>query len=117
MKIDSEEHFPSCRVSQGERPMNKDHIQTLYDYNRWANDRILDTAAKLSHEEYMRQGDYPHRFLHGVLTHVMFAEWIWRNRWLGIFPTTRLLPEEFPTFESLRLRWQAENIEAHWESP
>jgi uncharacterized damage-inducible protein DinB len=59
----------------------------------------------------MSEGKYPHGYLHGVLTHSLFAEWIWRNRWLGVSPATRLKPEDFPTFESLRDRWLAEDFE------
>lgn len=91
--------------------MNKTYIQALYKYNQWANTKILDTAAQLDQEDYLIKGSHPHRFLHGILTHTLFAEWIWRNRWTGVSPTTRLKPEDFPTLESLRTRWQAENLE------
>lgn len=102
----------SCMVEPvKEIPMDMDTIQFLYRYNQWANTRILDTASQLSHEEYLSQGAHPHRYLHGVLTHILFAEWIWRNRWMGVFPTVRLLPEEFPTFGALKARWQSEDAE------
>jgi uncharacterized damage-inducible protein DinB len=91
--------------------MNKNDIQTLYRYNQWANTRILDAAAKLSPEQYLALSEYPHRYLHGVLTHTLFAEWIWRNRWNGESPVTRLKPEDFPTFEALRVRWAKEEAE------
>lgn len=91
--------------------MDTDIIRSLYRYNQWANTRILDTASQLSHEEYMAQGAHPHRYLHGVLTHILFAEWIWRNRWTGVSPTVRLQPEEFPTLDALKARWQSENAE------
>jgi len=36
-------------------------IQDMHNYNRWANVRILDTAAKLSNEDFIRdlQNSYP----------------------------------------------------------
>ena len=40
--------------------------------------------------------------------HALFAEWVWRERWEGTSPTTRLQPQQFPTFESLRARWAYE---------
>ena len=91
--------------------MNKNYIQTLYRYDQWANARILDTAAKLSPEQFLAPSEHPHRYLRGVLTHILFAEWIWRKRWSGESLTTRLKPEDFPTFESLRSRWQTEETE------
>lgn len=91
--------------------MNKDYIQTLYHYNQWANARILDTAAKLTPEQFLAHAEYPHRYLRGVLTHALFAEWIWRKRWMGESPITRFKPDDFPTFESLRSRWAQEETE------
>ncbi|GAB4500217.1 MAG: DinB family protein [Anaerolineales bacterium] len=91
--------------------MNKEYIQTLYRYNQWANARILDAAAKLSLEQFLAPAEYPHRYLRGVLTHTLFAEWIWRKRWMGESPTVRFKPEDFPTFETLRSRWAQEEIE------
>lgn len=91
--------------------MNKDYIQTLYHYNQWANARILETAAKLSLEQFLAPSEHPHRYLRSVLTHTLFAEWIWRKRWEGESPVTRLKPDDFSTFESIRARWQAEETE------
>ena len=91
--------------------MHKTYIQTLYKYNQWANAKILDTAARLAPENYMSKGSRPHRYLHGVLTHTLFAEWLWRSRWTGVSPTARLKPEDFPTFDVLKIRWHAEDVE------
>ena len=88
--------------------MNISYMQTLYRYNQWSNGRILDAAAKLSPEQFLAPSEHPHRYLRGVLTHTLFAEWIWLKRWTGESPTTRLKPDDFPTFESLRSRWADE---------
>jgi uncharacterized damage-inducible protein DinB len=34
--------------------MNKDDIQLLYEYDRWANNRVLQAAAALSVEQLTR---------------------------------------------------------------
>lgn len=39
--------------------MNKKDFQTLYDFNRWANGRVLDAAAKLTAEQYTRDLSTP----------------------------------------------------------
>jgi uncharacterized damage-inducible protein DinB len=88
--------------------MNKQDILTLYQYNQWANKKILDSARNVTREQFLAAASFPHGGLRSTLTHVLFAEWIWRNRWEGTSPTTRLNPEEFPTLESLLQRWQAE---------
>lgn len=88
--------------------MNKQDILTLYNYNQWANGRILGAAANLTTEQFLAPASYPHGGLRGTLVHTLFAEWIWRNRWEGNSPTSRIKPEEFPTFGSLRTRWMEE---------
>jgi uncharacterized damage-inducible protein DinB len=88
--------------------MNKQDILALYKYNQWANRKILNAAANVSQEQFLADSAYPHGGLRGTLVHALFAEWIWRNRWQGNSPTSRLKPDEFPTFELLRERWTAE---------
>lgn len=88
--------------------MNKQDILTLYQYNQWANHKILIAAANVTHEQFIADATFPHGGLRSTLVHTLFAQWIWRSRWQGTSPTTRFKPEEFPTFESLQERWQAE---------
>jgi uncharacterized damage-inducible protein DinB len=80
----------------------------LYQYNQWSTGRILDAASTVTQEEFLASASFPHGGLRSTLVHTLFAEWVWRNRWEGVSPTQRLKPEEFPTFESLRVRWAAE---------
>ncbi len=88
--------------------MNKQDILTLYQYNQWANAKILNAAAQATRGQYLAPAAFPHGGLCGTLVHIMFAEWIWRNRWEGTSPTYRLKPEEFPTPETLSARWKDE---------
>jgi uncharacterized damage-inducible protein DinB len=88
--------------------MNKQDILTLYKYNQWANAKILNSVANVGHEQFLADASYPHGGLRGTLTHILFAQWIWRNRWEGSSPTYRIKPDEFPTFDSFRSRWASE---------
>ena len=88
--------------------MNKQDIQLLYKYNNWANSRILDAAENLTEEQFLAPASYPHGGLRGTLTHILFAEWLWRLRWQGESPTVRMKPEDFVTFNSLCVRWAQE---------
>ena len=88
--------------------MNKQDILVLYQYNQWSTKKILDTASKVTEEQFLAPAPFPHGGLRGTLVHALFAEWIWRMRWEGTSPTSRLKPEEFPTFDSLRTRWAEE---------
>ena len=88
--------------------MNKQDVLTFYRYNQWANAKILQAAGNLSPEQFLREASYPHGGVRGTLVHTLFAEWIWRSRWQGNSPTVRFKPEEFPTFDSLKVRWSQE---------
>jgi uncharacterized damage-inducible protein DinB len=88
--------------------MNKQDILLLYQYNQWANAKILNTAANITQEQFLAPADFPHGSLRGTLVHALFAEWIWRKRWEGTSPTARFDPTEFPMIESLQKRWAEE---------
>lgn len=88
--------------------MNKQDILTLYQYNQWANTKILNAASNVTQEQFVADASYPHGGLRSTLVHTLFAEWIWRNRWEGTSPTVRLKPDDFPDFESLHTRWLEE---------
>ena len=84
--------------------MNKQDIEKLYRYNRWANTQVLDFAAKLTPEQFVRDLQTSHRSVRGTLAHILAAEWIWLERWKGVSPTALLDPADFPTVDSVRTR-------------
>jgi uncharacterized damage-inducible protein DinB len=88
--------------------MNKQDILLLYRYNQWANARIWSAAANVTQEQFVAPASFPHGGLRGTLVHALFAEWIWRKRWEGTSPTRRFEPQDFPTVQSLHMRWQEE---------
>jgi uncharacterized damage-inducible protein DinB len=78
----------------------------LYDYNYWARDRQLEACAALSQEQFLRPLGSSFSSLRDTLAHVMGAEWIWLERWLGRSPQTLPgVPEGLAFAETLR-RWQ-----------
>jgi len=88
--------------------MKKSEILTLYQYNTWANWRILNAASELTTEQYLAPAAFSYGSLRETLVHTLFAEWLWRRRWEGYSLNERLIPQGFPTFETLRLRWEKE---------
>jgi uncharacterized damage-inducible protein DinB len=88
--------------------MNKQDLLTFYNYNQWANARILNAVCNVTQEQFLAPASFPHGGLRGTLVHALFAEWIWRKRWEGVSPTHRMKLEDFPTFESLQTRWLEE---------
>ena len=68
----------ASRVSKRRIPMNKADIVTLYDYNYWANGRILNAAARVTPEQFIAPAGLSHGSLRGTLVHTLGAEVIWR---------------------------------------
>ena len=85
--------------------MNTQDVEFLNEYNRWANARMLDAASKLSSEQFTANLKSSHESVRDTLAHILAAEWIWLERWLGTSPNALLDPAQFPTVHSLRTRW------------
>ena len=91
----------------GEIPSQR--LRQIHSAKRvWANKRILKAASNVTEEQFLATATFPHGGLRGTLTHTLFAEGIWRNRWEGISPIERIKPEDFPSFDSLCARWEEE---------
>ncbi len=89
--------------------MNKSDILTLYDYNSWANERLLRAATGVTTEQFSASAAISHGSLRGALVHTYAAELVWRLRCQeGLSPSG--LPDErdFPTLDSLLKRWREE---------
>jgi uncharacterized damage-inducible protein DinB len=82
-----------------------DYFIVLYDYDRWANARMLDAAAMLIPKQLFHEHGHSWGSVHGLLTHMMSAEWIWLRRWQGESPKAMLAPQDFPTLEAVRTYW------------
>src|SRR5271169_4379832 len=80
-------------------------IQTLFDYNRWANDRVLDAVAKLTPEQFTKDLENSFRSVRGTLVHILSAEWVWLERWHGTSPKSMMSPEELSDVAAIKERW------------
>jgi len=97
--------------------MTKDDIQLLYEYDRWANNRVLQAASTLSLEEFTRDLGGSFRSVRDTLVHIVGGEWGWLTIWKepslssafvtdlwerhdALFP-----PGAFPDVAAVKLRW------------
>ncbi|MFZ0706107.1 MAG: DinB family protein [Candidatus Korobacteraceae bacterium] len=66
--------------------MDVNDIQTMFAYNRWANQRMVAALEKLSEEQLMatRVSSFPSIWESAF--HIVAAEWIWLKRWQGLSP-------------------------------
>jgi uncharacterized damage-inducible protein DinB len=67
--------------------MTIDDIQLLYEYDRWANRRVLKAASTLSVEEFTRDASGGFRSVRDILLHILGGDWIWLAYWKNP-PTT-----------------------------
>ena len=91
--------------------MDLSEVRMLVEYNYWARDRVLEAAARLSSEAYIRDLSNSFPSVRDTLVHIFSGEWVWCSRWLGESPTAMHEPETFPGVEDLRSAWMAHESE------
>jgi len=70
--------------------MNVADIQTLYAYNRWANERLFAALDKLSEKQFTTPIPSSFPSVRETVFHILFAEWLWLKRWQGTSPRSTL---------------------------
>ncbi len=91
-----------------EKYVNKQAILLLYDYNYWANRRILGMCAQVPREQFVATGAHGHSDLRGTLLHTLDTEYGWRMLCQHGQGTPVLEAADFPTPHALEQRWHAE---------
>ena len=76
-----------------------------FEYDRWANARMLGVLAGISLEAFMRDLGSSFPSIRNTAAHILSAEWAWLERWQGQSPKQMLDPLRFPSVEALRSRW------------
>lgn len=88
--------------------MNTRDLQTIYDYNYWANKRILDAATQLSQDQFTAPSTNSYGSLRGTIVHILDAEYAWRmllqHKTLDHF--RELKADDFATVADLAARWR-----------
>jgi uncharacterized damage-inducible protein DinB len=83
-----------------------DDIRALYAYSAWANARILDTADRLSDEQFSAAVGASFPSVHETLVHTLGAQRHWLYRWQNQTPPRFLEMSDCPDRASLRALWQ-----------
>jgi len=97
--------------------MTKDDIQLLFEYDRWANNRVLQAVATLNVDAFTRDLGGSFRSVRDTLVHIIDGEWGWLTIWKepsvsSAFVTdlwTRVDalfdPNAFPNLAAVQLKW------------
>jgi len=89
--------------------MNGQDIQFLYDYNYWANARILTASSKVTREQFGAPANLSFGSLRTTLVHTLGTEVVWRRRCQEGVSVNAMLPEsELPDLETLTAYWRRE---------
>jgi uncharacterized damage-inducible protein DinB len=101
--------------------MKVDEIKLLYDYNDWADARLLAACARVSPEQYAAPTSYGHGSLRATMVHILDNIWQQRITLQGYYQkpladeaaydATELHEDTFPTLGVLRERWALEQME------
>ncbi|HEV8383457.1 MAG TPA: DinB family protein [Candidatus Acidoferrales bacterium] len=84
--------------------MSPDEFCVLFEYDAWANHRLLDAAAALTPEQFTRDLGSSFPSVRDTLAHIMFGQWIWLERWNDRSPKSFPSAADFPDLASLRKR-------------
>ena len=85
--------------------MRVSDLDRLYDYNYWANKRLIGVVSQLTPEQFTQSVAGSYGSIRNTLVHVLSAEWGWLERCGGPARGERLKPEDFPTVKSLVRAW------------
>jgi uncharacterized damage-inducible protein DinB len=89
--------------------MNREDLLMLFDYNAWANARVLAACRALTEEQLHAPAQCSFHSLMGTLAHIYAAERIWRLRMQeGISPDALASGDDFASLAALEAAWRAE---------
>jgi uncharacterized damage-inducible protein DinB len=101
--------------------MKIDEIKQLYDYNDWADARLLAACARVRPEQYAAPGSYGRGGLRATMVHILDNLWQQRITLQGYYQeplaneaaydATELHEDAFPTLAVLQERWVIEQQE------
>ena len=97
--------------------MTKEDFQQLYEYDRWANKRVIEAASALTPEQFTRDLGGSFASVRDTLVHILAGEWIWLSYW-SMPELTPVIQAElrarrdaifnlslFPDFASVQSKW------------
>lgn len=85
--------------------MTPNEMAVLYEFNAWANGRMLGAVATVKQEEFLRPMGSSFGSLRDTAAHIYGAEWVWLERFQGRSPAGLPDVTEFQDVATLRDKW------------
>jgi uncharacterized damage-inducible protein DinB len=79
-------------------------LRVLFQYNQWANGKLLDACSALTNEQFTRDLGSSFRSVRDTLVHLYGAEWVWNERIEGRSPSSLHSGSAFPDLSSVRAK-------------
>jgi uncharacterized damage-inducible protein DinB len=79
-------------------------LRLLFQYNQWADRRMVEACSALSNEQFTRDLGSSFRSVRDTLVHLYGAEWVWNERIEGRSPTSLVAGTGFPDLASVRTK-------------
>src|SRR5713101_3256019 len=85
--------------------MNLSDVKTLYEYNAWANNRLMNVLETLSEEQYTKDLRSSHGGVQGTLAHILASHEMWLSRWEGNPTKTTIDANRGPALATAKQFW------------
>jgi uncharacterized damage-inducible protein DinB len=79
-------------------------LRTLYQFNAWADRRLLDACGQLTNEQFTRNLGSSFSSVRDTVVHLYGAEWVWNERFQGRSPSALVSGAGFPDLASIRAK-------------
>jgi len=97
--------------------MTKDDIRLLYEYDRWANNRVIEFVSALTPERFTRNLGGAFQSIRHALVHIAGGEWVWLQYWKADSYSVSFVsdlqkrrdqlfnPDLYPTIAAVEAKW------------
>jgi uncharacterized damage-inducible protein DinB len=79
-------------------------LRLLFQYNQWADRRMVEACSALTNEQFTRDLGSSFRSVRDTLVHLYGAEWVWNERIEGRSPMSLVAGTGFPDLASVRTK-------------
>ncbi len=81
-------------------------LKTFYDYNYWANQKIISVIQQLTPDEFIKDVAGGYGSIRNTLVHILSTEWGWLSRCGGQKRGPSLKADNYPTVDLIISDWK-----------
>jgi uncharacterized damage-inducible protein DinB len=85
--------------------MNPQEMLTLYEFNAWADRRMLEAASTLTRDQFTKPLGSSFSSVRDTVVHIYGVEWLWLERFQGRSPAAIPNNQEFADITKLKASW------------